>query len=38
MQFIGACCGAIGSHIREMARALGKLDEEAVLAADRTAR
>ena len=30
VQFIGACCGAIGSHIREMARALGKLDEEAV--------
>ena len=30
VQFIGACCGAIGSHIREMARALGKLDEEEV--------
>jgi betaine-homocysteine S-methyltransferase len=25
VNFIGACCGAVASHIREMARALGKL-------------
>lgn len=25
--YIGACCGAVASHIREMARALGKLPE-----------
>ena len=30
VQFIGACCGAIGSHIREMARALGKLGQDEV--------
>lgn len=26
--YIGACCGAVAMHIREMARALGKLPEE----------
>jgi betaine-homocysteine S-methyltransferase len=25
VNYIGACCGAVASHIREMARALGKL-------------
>ncbi|MBI3974570.1 MAG: homocysteine S-methyltransferase family protein [Chloroflexi bacterium] len=30
VQYIGACCGAIGSHIREMAKVLGKYREERV--------
>ncbi|MGH9757357.1 MAG: homocysteine S-methyltransferase family protein, partial [Candidatus Acidiferrales bacterium] len=25
VNYIGACCGAVASHIREMARALGKI-------------
>lgn len=28
VNFIGACCGAVGTHIREMARALGKRPAE----------
>jgi betaine-homocysteine S-methyltransferase len=28
IDYIGACCGAVAMHIREMARALGKLPEE----------
>jgi len=28
VNYIGACCGAVASHIREMARVLGKLPEE----------
>jgi betaine-homocysteine S-methyltransferase len=28
INYIGACCGAVASHIREMARVLGKLPEE----------
>jgi betaine-homocysteine S-methyltransferase len=28
VNYIGACCGAVATHIREMARALGKLPEE----------
>jgi betaine-homocysteine S-methyltransferase len=28
INFIGACCGAVAMHIREMARALGKLPED----------
>jgi betaine-homocysteine S-methyltransferase len=28
INYIGACCGAIASHIREMARALGKIPAE----------
>jgi betaine-homocysteine S-methyltransferase len=28
IQFIGACCGAVATHIREMARALGKPTRE----------
>jgi betaine-homocysteine S-methyltransferase len=28
VNYIGACCGAVASHIREMARALGKLPSE----------
>ncbi len=28
VNYIGACCGAVASHIREMARALGKLPAE----------
>ncbi len=27
VRYVGACCGAVASHIREMARALGKLPE-----------
>ena len=30
VNYVGACCGAIGGHIREMAKALGKFSEEAV--------
>ena len=26
--YIGSCCGAVASHVREMARALGKLPAE----------
>jgi betaine-homocysteine S-methyltransferase len=29
VNYIGACCGAVASHVREMARALGKATEEA---------
>jgi len=28
INYIGACCGSVAIHIREMARALGKLQEE----------
>jgi hypothetical protein len=28
VNFIGACCGAVPTHIREMARALGKAPAE----------
>jgi betaine-homocysteine S-methyltransferase len=28
VNYIGACCGAVASHIREMARALGKLPDD----------
>ncbi|HKZ98212.1 MAG TPA: homocysteine S-methyltransferase family protein [Thermoplasmata archaeon] len=28
IRFIGACCGTIPAHIREMARALGKIQQE----------
>jgi betaine-homocysteine S-methyltransferase len=28
VNYIGACCGAVASHIREMARVLGKLPED----------
>ena len=28
VNYIGACCGAVASHIREMARVLGKLPAE----------
>jgi betaine-homocysteine S-methyltransferase len=27
--YIGSCCGAVATHVREMARALGKLDSRA---------
>jgi betaine-homocysteine S-methyltransferase len=27
VRYIGACCGAVASHVREMARALGKLPD-----------
>ena len=27
VNFIGGCCGTVGIHLREMARALGKLPE-----------
>jgi betaine-homocysteine S-methyltransferase len=27
--YIGSCCGAVSSHVREMARALGKLSADA---------
>jgi betaine-homocysteine S-methyltransferase len=30
INYIGACCGAVATHIREMARALGKLEPEAL--------
>ena len=30
VDYVGACCGAIGGHIREMAKALGKFTEEEV--------
>lgn len=30
VNYIGSCCGSIGSHVREMARALGKYREKAV--------
>jgi hypothetical protein len=29
VNYIGACCGAVASHIREMARALAKIHEDA---------
>jgi hypothetical protein len=28
INFIGACCGTVAMHIREMARVLGKLPED----------
>jgi hypothetical protein len=28
VNFIGSCCGSIATHVREMARALGKLPPE----------
>jgi hypothetical protein len=28
INYIGACCGAVAIHIREMARVLGKLSED----------
>ena len=28
INYIGACCGSTASHIREMARVLGKLPED----------
>jgi betaine-homocysteine S-methyltransferase len=28
VNYIGGCCGAVGSHIREMAKALGKVHQE----------
>jgi len=28
INYIGACCGTAAAHIREMARALGKLPED----------
>jgi betaine-homocysteine S-methyltransferase len=28
VDFIGSCCGSVASHVRAMARALGKLPEE----------
>jgi betaine-homocysteine S-methyltransferase len=31
INFIGACCGTVAMHIREMARALGKLPEDSRL-------
>jgi hypothetical protein len=30
VDYIGGCCGAVGSHIREMAKALGKFHEDKV--------
>ena len=30
VNYIGSCCGSIASHVREMARALGKYDEPEV--------
>lgn len=30
VNYIGSCCGSIGSHVREMARALGKYQEKPV--------
>ena len=34
VNFIGGCCGCVGSHIREMARALGKAEDKAVWTPD----
>ena len=31
VNYIGACCGAVAVHIREMARALGKVSEDSRL-------
>jgi hypothetical protein len=28
VNFIGSCCGSVASHVRAMARALGKLPED----------
>ena len=28
IDYIGSCCGSVASHVREMARALGKVSEE----------
>jgi betaine-homocysteine S-methyltransferase len=30
VNYIGGCCGAVGCHVREMARALGKYQEQVV--------
>jgi hypothetical protein len=30
VNYIGSCCGSVASHVREMARALGKYKEETV--------
>jgi betaine-homocysteine S-methyltransferase len=30
VNYIGSCCGSIGSHVREMARALGKHVEQKI--------
>jgi Uri superfamily endonuclease len=27
--YVGSCCGSVATHVREMARALGKVDKEA---------
>jgi betaine-homocysteine S-methyltransferase len=34
IDYVGGCCGTVGSHIREMAKALGKRGEETVWRAD----
>ncbi|HEY3082238.1 MAG TPA: homocysteine S-methyltransferase family protein [Chloroflexota bacterium] len=34
IDYVGGCCGTVGSHIREMANALGKRREEPVWRAD----
>ena len=34
VNFIGGCCGCAGSHIREMARALGKAEDKSVWTPD----
>lgn len=36
VDYIGSCCGSIASHVREMARALGKYKEEQVWKPDPT--
>jgi hypothetical protein len=28
INYIGSCCGSVAIHVREMARALGKLSED----------
>jgi betaine-homocysteine S-methyltransferase len=28
INYIGSCCGSVANHVREMARALGKLSED----------
>ena len=28
IDYIGSCCGSVASHVREMARALGKVSKE----------
>jgi betaine-homocysteine S-methyltransferase len=34
INYVGGCCGTVGSHIREMARALGKRQDDIVWRAD----